>query len=97
MKDFAKQSQVLLYMRTLEGTLSLRLGKNVWTAFKTGLVTKLDDPTKAPSAFMPEAADLARRFAEERIEVGSPHAQAEIGRVFEGLVHGLHATAPRLA
>jgi cholesterol oxidase len=63
--DFAKQSQVLLYMRTLEGTLSLRLGKNAWTAFRGGLVTRLDDPAAAPKAFMPEATDLARRFAEK--------------------------------
>lgn len=63
--DFARQSQVLLYMRTLEGTLSLRLGKNAWTAFREGLVTRLDDPAAAPSAFMPEATDLARRFAEK--------------------------------
>jgi cholesterol oxidase len=63
--DFARQSQVLLYMRTLEGTLSLKLGKNAWTAFREGLVTKLDDPSAAPRAFMPEATDLARRFAEK--------------------------------
>jgi cholesterol oxidase len=64
-KDFARSSQVLLYMRTLEGTLSLRLGKNVFTGFREGLVTKLDDPTAAPRAFMDEATDLARRFAEK--------------------------------
>ncbi|MEJ7727586.1 MAG: GMC family oxidoreductase [Polyangiaceae bacterium] len=62
--DFARQSQVLLYMRTLEGTLSLRLGRNAWTAFREGLVTRLDDPAAAPKAFMPEATDLARRLAD---------------------------------
>ena len=62
-RDFSSHSQVLLYMRTLEGTLSLELGKNAWTAFRRGLVTKLDDPAKAPSAFMAEATDLAQRFA----------------------------------
>jgi cholesterol oxidase len=61
--DFAKHSQVLLYMRTLEGTLSLKLGRGPWTGFTRGLVTELDDPDKAPRAFMPEATDLARRFA----------------------------------
>ena len=64
-KDFSSHSQVLLYMRTLEGTLSVRLGKNAWTGFQTGLVTKLDDPSAAPRAFMVEATDLARRFAEK--------------------------------
>lgn len=63
--DFARQSQVLLYMRTLEGTLSLRLARNAWTGFREGLVTKLDDPESAPKAFMAEATELARRFAEK--------------------------------
>jgi cholesterol oxidase len=61
--DFARHSQVLLYMRTLDASLSLRLGRNAFTGFKRGLVTKLEDPTRAPSAFMPEATDLAARFA----------------------------------
>jgi cholesterol oxidase len=63
--DFARHSQVLLYMRTLEGTLSLRLGRSPFTAFRRGLVTHLDDPAEAPRAFFPEATDLARRFAAE--------------------------------
>lgn len=64
-RDFAKQSQVLLYMRTLEGTLSLRLGRNVRTGLRRGLVTKLDDPANAPQANMPEALELAQRFADK--------------------------------
>ncbi len=64
-KDFAKQSQILLYMRTLEGTLSLRMGRSALTGFARGLVTKLDAGSPAPSAFMEEATDLARRFAEK--------------------------------
>jgi cholesterol oxidase len=63
--DFARHSQVLLYMRTLESTLSLRLGRSLYTGFGRGLVTKLDDPSKAPTSFMPEATDLARRFEEK--------------------------------
>jgi len=61
--DFAKQTQILLYMRTLEGTLSMRLGRGVRTGFQRGLVTVLDDPAQAPQANMPEALDLANRFA----------------------------------
>lgn len=64
-KDFARESQVLLYMRTLEGTISLELGRSAWTAFRRGLVTVLDDPASAPKAFMPEATDLAERFAKK--------------------------------
>lgn len=64
-RDFAKSSQILLYMRTLEGTLNLRLGRTAFTGFRRGLVTELDDPTQAPKAFMEEATDLAKRFAEK--------------------------------
>jgi cholesterol oxidase len=64
-KDLAKQSQVLLYMRTIEGTLRMRLGRDLRTGFRRGLVTEIDDPSQAPSAFMEEATDLAERFAEK--------------------------------
>jgi cholesterol oxidase len=62
-RDFAKHSTVLLYMRTLESTLKLRLGRGVRNGFQRGLVTELDPGGKAPSAFMDEANDLAQRFA----------------------------------
>jgi cholesterol oxidase len=61
--DFSRHSQVLLYMRTLEGTLKLRLGRSAMTGFRRGMVTQVDDPAGAPSAFIPEATDLAKRFA----------------------------------
>lgn len=63
--DFAKHSQILLYMRTLEETLSLRLGRSIRTGFRTSVVSMLDDPAAAPKAFMDEATDLAERFAEK--------------------------------
>ncbi len=64
-RDFARHSQVLLYMRTLEGTLSLRLGRSVRTGLREGLVTRVDDPAAAPAAFMEEATRIAEWFAEE--------------------------------
>jgi cholesterol oxidase len=64
-KDFAKHTQILLYMRSLEGTLRLRLGRNAYTGFRRGLTSELADGAPAPSAFIPEATDLARRFAEK--------------------------------
>jgi len=64
-KDLAKQSQILLYMRTIEGTLRMRLGRDVRTGFFRGLVTEVDDPSQAPSAFMEEATELAERFADK--------------------------------
>lgn len=62
-RTFARDSQILLYMRPAESTLSLRWGRSLYTLFRPGLVTKVDDPKGAPTAFMPEANDLAKRFA----------------------------------
>jgi cholesterol oxidase len=54
--DLARYSQILLYMRSLEGTLSLRRGR--------GLRSELAPGAEAPKAFIPEASDIAARFAE---------------------------------
>ncbi len=62
-RDHSKHTQILLYMRTLEGAMKMRLGRGVRTGFQRGLVTVIDDPSAAPSAFMPEATELAQRFA----------------------------------
>ena len=64
-RDFARQSQILLYMRTLEGTLSMRMGRGWRSGFTRGLTTRLDDNAEAPDAFMPEATDLLLRFAKK--------------------------------
>lgn len=71
--DLAKSSQILLYMRTLESTLKFRLGRSLQTAFQRGLETVLSSG-EAPRAFMPEATELAERFA-EKID-GSPVTMA---------------------
>ncbi len=62
-RDFAKQSQVLLYMRTLEGSLKVRLARSVRSGFTLGLDTVLEAGNPAPMANMPEALDIAQRFA----------------------------------
>ncbi len=64
-EDFARQSQVMLYMRTLEGALRMKLGRSPFTGFRKGLVSVLDDPSQAPKAFMPEATEIAERFAQK--------------------------------
>ena len=64
-RDMGKQSQVLLYMRSIEGTIRMKLGRELRTGFRKGLVTEIDDPSQAPSAFMEEATDLAERFADK--------------------------------
>ncbi len=65
LKEFSESSTILLYMRTLEGTMTMRLGRSARTGFLPGLVTTLDDPASAPSAFIDEATDLARRWAKK--------------------------------
>lgn len=60
---YSEKSQVLLYMRTLEGTMNLALGRSIMTGFRRGLVSRIDDAANAPRAFMEEATTLANRFA----------------------------------
>lgn len=54
-KDWAKQTQILLFMQTLNSTLSFTKG---WFRMKTNL-----DSGKPPTAFMPEARNLVKEFA----------------------------------
>jgi cholesterol oxidase len=78
--NYAEKSQVLLYMRTLEETLTLKLGRGLYTGFREALMSKLDDPKSAPSANLPEATALARRFAEKVNGVlGSLFAETVVG------------------
>ncbi|HEX7600469.1 MAG TPA: GMC oxidoreductase, partial [Polyangiaceae bacterium] len=64
-RDWAAKSQILLYMRTLESTITFTRGRGPWTAFRTGLVSRLPVGAAAPTAFMEEAEDLAERFAKK--------------------------------
>lgn len=65
MGDWSDKTQILLYMRTLESTLSFELGRSVYTGMRRGLVSTVDPGGTAPSAFMQEATDLAERWAEK--------------------------------
>ncbi|MFZ9888049.1 MAG: GMC oxidoreductase [Myxococcota bacterium] len=64
-RDFAKQSQILLYMRSLEGSLSLRLGRDWRRFFFRGAGTVLPKDQKPPQTFMPEASAILERFSEK--------------------------------
>ena len=64
-EEFAEKTATLLFMRTLDGTLSLKFGRSMINGFQRALVSVLDDPADAPQAFMDDATDLARRFAEK--------------------------------
>ena len=62
-RDFSSKTQVLLYMRTLDGTMRFKLGRSALTGFRRGLVSEISDPAGAPKAFMKEATELSQRFA----------------------------------
>jgi cholesterol oxidase len=62
--DYSKQTIILLYMRTLDGSLSMKRGRGLMTALRKGLTTALKTGP-APTANIPEAAELARRVAEK--------------------------------
>ncbi|MEO0813709.1 MAG: GMC oxidoreductase, partial [Myxococcota bacterium] len=63
-KDWAKQTVILLYMRTLEGHLRLRLGRSAFTGFTRGLTTKVE-AGPAPKATIAEATEIAMRVADK--------------------------------
>ena len=54
-RDWAKQSQILLFMQTIDSTL--KFTKGIF-----GMKSKMEEG-KPPSAFIPRAQDLAHRFA----------------------------------
>jgi cholesterol oxidase len=60
--DLAKQSVILLYMRTLEGYIRFKRGRSLTTGFKTGMTSELGEGP-APTASIPEATALAERIA----------------------------------
>ena len=62
--DWAKYTMILLYMRSEEGFLRVRLGRNVRTGFQLGLVTETSDGPP-PRASLPEATELAERVAKK--------------------------------
>lgn len=64
MRRWSEHAQILLYMQTLDSTLSFELGRSAFTGFRRALVSKLEEG-EAPSAYIAEASDLARRWADK--------------------------------
>ncbi|MBI4705662.1 MAG: GMC family oxidoreductase [Deltaproteobacteria bacterium] len=62
--DWAKFTTIMLYMRTLEGTLRLRFGRAWTTLWRRALVTARE-AGEPPCASLPEASSLADDVAEE--------------------------------
>jgi len=60
--DWAKFTMILLYMRTVDGHIKLRLGRGFRTGFFRGAVTEPGDGPPA-KAWAPEATDLGERVA----------------------------------
>jgi cholesterol oxidase len=58
--DWAKYTMILLYMRTSEGTLRMKLGRGIRTLYRRGLTTGTGSGPQA-KAWVPEATELARR------------------------------------
>lgn len=63
--DLARSSQILLYMRSLEGTLTLTRRRGARTGFTAGLASELAPGATPPAAFIAEATAIAQRFAEK--------------------------------
>jgi cholesterol oxidase len=63
-RDLARQSVILLYMRTLEGYIRLKRGRSLTTGFRKGMTTELGEGP-APTASIPEATELANRIADK--------------------------------
>ncbi|MEK7706351.1 MAG: GMC family oxidoreductase [Myxococcota bacterium] len=62
--DWAKRTMILLYMRTLDGHLQVRLGRSWRSGFARGLVSRVGAGAP-PTAAIPEATELGRRVAEK--------------------------------
>jgi cholesterol oxidase len=58
--DWGKHTMILLYMRTVEGTLRMKLGRGVRTAFRRG-VTTADGTGPQAKASIPEATELSKK------------------------------------
>ena len=63
-RDWAARTNILLYMRTIESHLALRLRRTVRTGWRRGADTLLA-AGPAPTAAIPEATELAERVAEK--------------------------------
>jgi cholesterol oxidase len=62
--DLARASTIMLYMRTLEGTMSFRRGRFITNGLKKGLTSELTD-AEPPTASIPEATELSEKMAEK--------------------------------
>ncbi|HIB64756.1 MAG TPA: GMC family oxidoreductase [Phycisphaerales bacterium] len=62
--DHARRTAILLYMRSIDGHLRLKLGRNIWTGFQRGLSSEHTTGPR-PTNSIPEATELAREYARQ--------------------------------
>ncbi len=63
-RDWAKATIILLYMKTLEGHLRFVRGRGVRTLFRRGLKSQATEGVK-PTASIPEATEIGMKIAEK--------------------------------
>lgn len=58
--DWARDSTILLIMQTIDNKMSLKRGRNIWTLFRKGLVSEMDQQTPIPAVIAAgrQVADL---------------------------------------
>lgn len=83
--DFSKQTQILLYMRSLDSTLSFTLKRRPWLGFRPSMGTLLERDGEKPKAFMKEATALAQSFANK--------VDGILANVFTESIFGIASTA----
>jgi cholesterol oxidase len=62
-RDWARSTMILLFMRTVDGTLRMRRGRSGWTLLRRATVTEREGDGPPARATDPVAADLAERVA----------------------------------
>jgi cholesterol oxidase len=83
--NFSKQTQILLYMRSLDGTLSFVMKRRPWLGFQSSMGSTLGADGKKPLAFMDEATHLSRIFAKK--------VDGLLANVFTESLFGIASTA----
>jgi cholesterol oxidase len=83
--DFGRQTQILLYMRSLDGTLRFALKRRPWLGFRQTMGSTLGEDGQKPLAFMEEATQLARLFAQK--------VDGLLTNVFTESIFGIASTA----
>jgi cholesterol oxidase len=63
--DFSKSTLILLYMRSMEGTLTFKLKKSFGNCLPGSLRSVLPEGGDTPKAFIPEATSLAQQFSDK--------------------------------